>query len=262
MTSEKLSLAVQLIKSGNKPAAQTILKEILRADPDNEKAWLWLYACTEKVGQKQYFLQQALRIDPDNPNIQRELSKLGEQNHIIAQPIRQIRSSQSTEKYPKTRPRVAALPPNREVIIHGGLSDRLRMARRFLLGKSLRAITVLLGVALIMFLLMHAIPGNPWSNYSTEQRAMQGLTSNDTAARAQIRHFGLDLPLWRQFTRYFIGDFMDDGSFFCGALCGNLGPSIGQIGRSVQDILFGSPEKMTFWESRFGYSIAWFCLGH
>ena len=65
----------------------------------------------------------------------------------------------------------------------------------------------------------------------------------------------MDLPLWRQFTRYIIGDFDKDGSFFCGAVCGNLGPSIQQRGRSVQDILFEPPEGKTFWESRFGYSI-------
>ena len=69
------------------------------------------------------------------------------------------------------------------------------------------------------------------------------------------QHFGLNLPLWRQFIRYVIGDFDQDGSFFCGAVCGNLGPSIQQRGRSVQDILFAPPENKTFWESRFGYSI-------
>ncbi len=126
---------------------------------------------------------------------------------------------------------------------------------RLLLRKSLRVITVLVGVTLITFLLMHAIPGNPWSNYSSSPRMMLGL-SIDKPVQAELdRRFGLDLPLWRQFTRYVIGDFDQDGSFFCGAVCGNLGPSIQQRGRSVQDILFEPPEGMTFWKSRFGYSI-------
>jgi HrpA-like RNA helicase len=43
-----------------------------------------------------------------------------------------------------------------------------------------------------------------------------------------------------------LGDFAEDGSFFCGAVCGNLGPSIQQRGRSVSDILFGPPEGKTF----------------
>ena len=126
---------------------------------------------------------------------------------------------------------------------------------QFLLTKFLRVITVLVGVTLISFLLMHAIPGNPWSNYSSSPRMMLGLSIDKPFQRELNRRFGLDLPLWRQYTRYIIGDFDEDGSFFCGVVCGNLGPSIQQRGRSVQDILFGPPEGMTFWQSRFGYSI-------
>ena len=47
---------------------------------------------------------------------------------------------------------------------------------RFLLWKLLRVVTVLIGVTLITFLLMHTIPGNPWSNYSSAPRVMQGLS--------------------------------------------------------------------------------------
>jgi oligopeptide transport system permease protein len=82
-----------------------------------------------------------------------------------------------------------------------------------------------------------------------------GLSIDKSVQRELDHRFGLDLPLWRQFTRYVIGDFNEDGSFFCGALCGNLGPSIQQHGRSVLDILFEPPEGRTFWQSRFGYSI-------
>jgi oligopeptide transport system permease protein len=124
-----------------------------------------------------------------------------------------------------------------------------------LLRKFLRAIAILLGVMLFTFLLIHAIPGNPWSNYSTAPRMLLGI-SVDKALQSQIsHHFGLDLPMWRQFTRYIIGDIDNDGRFFCGAVCGNLGPSIRQRGRSVQHVLFAPPEGKTFWQSRFGYSI-------
>ena len=132
---------------------------------------------------------------------------------------------------------------------------------RFLLTKSLRVIAILVGVTLITFLLMHAVPGSPWSNYTSSQRMMQNLGTDKSVVRAMNRHFGLDLPLWRQYTRYLIGDVEDDGTIFCGVICGNLGPSIQQRGRSVQDILFGAPEGKTFWESRFGYSIRLVLLG-
>ena len=132
---------------------------------------------------------------------------------------------------------------------------------QFLLKKFLRMITVLLGVTLITFLLMHAIPGNPWSNYSNSPRMLLNL-GIDQPLQAELNHrFGLDLPLWHQYTRYVVGDLNEDGSFFCGAVCGNLGPSIQQRGRSVQDILFTPPEDKTFWESRFGYSMRLVLLG-
>lgn len=126
---------------------------------------------------------------------------------------------------------------------------------RSLIRRILRVIAVLMGATLIMFLLMHAIPGSPWDNYSNSPRALQGLSLDKPAQRALEHHFGLDLPVWRQFTRYVFGDFDQDGGFFCGVVCGNLGPSTQQRGRSVQEILFEPPEGKTFWQSRFGYSI-------
>lgn len=126
---------------------------------------------------------------------------------------------------------------------------------RFLLRHFLRAIVILIGVTLITFLLMHAIPGNPWSNYSTSPRMMLGLGIDKPLQRELERRFGLDLPLWQQYVRYVIGDFDTNGGFDCGVVCGNLGPSITQRGRGVGDVLFAPPEGMTFWESLFGYSI-------
>ena len=126
---------------------------------------------------------------------------------------------------------------------------------QFLLRKFLHVITILFGVTLITFLLMHAIPGNPWSNYSNSPRALLGLNMDKSLQDQLNQHFGLDLPLWRQYTRYIIGDLDKDDNFFCGAICGNLGPSIQQRGRSVWHILFVPPEGKTFRDSRFGYSI-------
>lgn len=120
---------------------------------------------------------------------------------------------------------------------------------------------VLLAAMLLMFLLMHAIPGSPWDNYSDSPRALQGLTIDKSVQRELEHRFGLDLPVWRQFTRYVLGDFDQDGVFFCGVVCGNLGPSMQQRGRSVQDVLFEPPEGKTFSESRFGYSIRLVLLG-
>lgn len=120
----------------------------------------------------------------------------------------------------------------------------------FLIRRLLWTIPVLVTIILVTFLLMHKAPGGPWDRDPTRRQL-------DAATQAKLNaQFGLDKPMWRQFTAYVIGDFDGEGGeFVCGALCGNLGPSYRQRGRTVQDILFGVPEDKSFWESRFGYSV-------
>ncbi len=126
---------------------------------------------------------------------------------------------------------------------------------RFLLHRLAWTVLVLLGVLLITFLLMHAMPGNPWDQASA-QRMMQNYTPSPEFYARLNRRFGFDLPLWRQFTRYVVGDVDEDGQFVCGLICGDLGESTRQMGRSVRDILFGLPEgKTSFWDSRVGYTL-------
>ena len=126
---------------------------------------------------------------------------------------------------------------------------------RFLLHRLAWTTVVLLGVLVITFLLMHAMPGNPWDRASA-QRMMQNYTPTAEFYARLDRRFGFDQPLWRQFTRYVIGDVDEDGQFICGLICGDLGDSTRQMGRSVRDILFGIPEgKTSFWDSRVGYTL-------
>jgi len=132
---------------------------------------------------------------------------------------------------------------------------------RFLAQRVSRMVAILLGVALISFLLMHAIPGTPWNNFAGTPRVLANTATDPLMLRELNRRFGLDLPLWQQFTRYVFGDIGEDGRFFCGVICGNMGPSIQQHGRMVEDILFEPPRGGSFWESRFGYSIRLVLLG-
>lgn len=125
---------------------------------------------------------------------------------------------------------------------------------RFLLRKIGHVLLVLLGTSLITFTLMHAIPGNPWSNYSDKASPTLGIMVDQAYQKELSRRFGLNQPLWRQFTRYIIGGVNEDGVFDCGAICGDLGPSIWQRGRSVQAVLFEAPDGGSFWQSEFGYS--------
>lgn len=110
-------------------------------------------------------------------------------------------------------------------------------------------VPVLLVVSAITFVLMRNTPGGPWDR-DLEARQVDARTQELLA-----EYYGLNKPLWRQYVSYVIGDFDKEGKFACGMVCGNLGPSYRQRGRTVQDILFQPPENKSFWESRFGYSV-------
>jgi oligopeptide transport system permease protein len=125
---------------------------------------------------------------------------------------------------------------------------------RFIFRRLLWMPPVLLTVIGIAFLLMHAVPYGPWDRDPT-RLALRQRAMDEHTRRALDRHFGLDQPLWRQFTRYVIGDRDDQGRFTCGLICGNMGPSYRRRGLSVQEVLFGRAEGATVWQSRFGYSI-------
>jgi oligopeptide transport system permease protein len=119
----------------------------------------------------------------------------------------------------------------------------------FLIRRVVWMVPVLFTIALVTFALMHSAPGGPWDRDP-------GRRQIDAATQARLNEqFGLDKPMWRQFVAYVLGDFNEDGKFVCGAVCGNLGPSYRQRGRSVQEILFSVPDGKPFWESRFGYSV-------
>jgi len=111
-------------------------------------------------------------------------------------------------------------------------------------------IPVLLTVSAVTFIIMRSAPGSPWDT-DADRRQVDALTQKSLEA-----YYGLDKPMWRQFVGYVIGDWNSlSGDYVCGLICGNLGPSYRQRGRSVQDILFAAPENQTFWQSRFGYSV-------
>jgi hypothetical protein len=75
MTTNTLSQAVKLIKSGEKQAAAKILIQIVKNEPMNENAWLWLAYLVENE-KRIYCLQKALEINPLNTKTRKALDKL------------------------------------------------------------------------------------------------------------------------------------------------------------------------------------------
>ncbi len=119
----------------------------------------------------------------------------------------------------------------------------------FLFRRFLFFIPTFLVVAVVTFLLMKAAPGGPWDRDAESKQV------DPRTVKLLEQQYGLNKPAWRQFTSYIFGDINDKGNFVCGAVCGNLGPSYRQRGKTVQDIMFKPPEGQGFIASRFGHTL-------
>ena len=68
MSSEKLNFAIAAIKSGDKVTGLHLLAEIIKAEPSNEYAWIWLTTCVDDNEKKIFCLKRAFinqfQIDP------------------------------------------------------------------------------------------------------------------------------------------------------------------------------------------------------
>ena len=72
----RLAKAVQAIKDGQYPDARQILTSILREDPFNEQAWLFLAVCVDEHEKKMDCLQRVLEINPENHHALHARNKL------------------------------------------------------------------------------------------------------------------------------------------------------------------------------------------
>lgn len=71
-----LSQAIAAIKAGDKVIGQYLLAEVLKAEPNNEAAWLWKASLSETPEQRRQCLEQVLAINPGNELARRGLATL------------------------------------------------------------------------------------------------------------------------------------------------------------------------------------------
>jgi Tol biopolymer transport system component len=76
MMDTRLFDGIRAARAGQTKTAQAILADLVRDDPDNEQAWLWLATTVEDVEHKISCLQQALRINPNNEEAAEEIDRL------------------------------------------------------------------------------------------------------------------------------------------------------------------------------------------
>lgn len=122
----------------------------------------------------------------------------------------------------------------------------------YVLRRVLWMIPVLMTVGLVTFIVMRTAPGGPFDRDPNRR----GISAS-TQKRLEER-FALDLPVWRQFTRYMLVDRELDRAtgkqvWVCGAICGHLGPTYASRGsKTVEDVLFKSERAGA--HSRFYFS--------
>ena len=116
-----LQQAIAAIKAGDKVGGQRLLAEVIRNDPRNEAAWLWLSAALDSDEQRRTCLERVLAINPGNVTAQQGLARLGS---TLQSPAL---SSPGTPSPGAARP--ASSPPS--------LTGQVRRARPALTGWSL-----------------------------------------------------------------------------------------------------------------------------
>ena len=72
----QISQAVQAIKAKDFHTARKILAALLKQNPKDEQAWLFLAVCVEEPQQKRDCLQRVLAINPHNEHALRAMAKL------------------------------------------------------------------------------------------------------------------------------------------------------------------------------------------
>jgi hypothetical protein len=73
---DKLKQAITSIKAGEKATGKQLLMEVLEAEPENDKAWVWMSAVVETDDLRRECLEEALMYNPFNETAQRGLAKL------------------------------------------------------------------------------------------------------------------------------------------------------------------------------------------
>ena len=64
--SNDLQQAIAAIKAGDKETGQQLLMKVIKADPKNEAAWLWMASTLDDPQEKKECLQKVLQINPGN----------------------------------------------------------------------------------------------------------------------------------------------------------------------------------------------------
>jgi Tfp pilus assembly protein PilF len=69
--SDSLHRAIAAIRSGDKETGQRLLAEVIRNDPRNETAWLWMSSVIDTDEHRRDCLERVLAFNPHNETARR-----------------------------------------------------------------------------------------------------------------------------------------------------------------------------------------------
>jgi len=111
--------AITAIRSGDKARGRTLLAQVLRIDPRNEAAWLWMASVAETPERRRECLERALAINPNNEGAHRALKALSDPPpsrapHDASVPDQASRPSSSSDpRYAQTIMQAEGTPPDK-----------------------------------------------------------------------------------------------------------------------------------------------------
>jgi hypothetical protein len=86
LMSATLQQAITQIKAGHKKQGKALLIKVLKAEPENDRAWVWMTAVVDSDELRQKCLEEALKFNPNNETAQKALIKLRQKQMRIMQP--------------------------------------------------------------------------------------------------------------------------------------------------------------------------------
>lgn len=117
-TTQQLKAGIAAAKAGNRQEARQLLLDVLRADDENEMAWLWLSGVVTSTDERRICLENVLTLNPDNQLAQRGLAKSGPaEEDVVAPPAPTPNTEEKVmrREYVPFSPASAILYPERQV---------------------------------------------------------------------------------------------------------------------------------------------------
>lgn len=117
-TNQQLKDAITAAKAGQKQEAHRLLLAVLKADEENELAWLWLSGVVSSVEERRICLENVLTLNPDNAIAQRGLAGLGPpppEDEPVSQADSETEEKVMRREYVPFSPASAILYPEHQV---------------------------------------------------------------------------------------------------------------------------------------------------